>query len=57
MLADRIIDAVQNTIGVTAATLHEPNFIGNEWLYVKNCLDQRMVSSIGSSSNFNFSTS
>lgn len=28
--------------------LHEPLFIGNEWQYVKSCLDTRMVSCIGS---------
>ena len=27
--------------------LHEPSFIGNEWRYVKDCLDSTFVSSIG----------
>lgn len=31
----------------TPITLHEPNFGGNEWLYVKECLDTGWVSSIG----------
>lgn len=28
--------------------LHEPSFPGNEYLYIKQCLDEQMVSSIGS---------
>ena len=28
--------------------LHEPEFSGNEWKYVKECIDSRMVSSVGS---------
>jgi perosamine synthetase len=27
--------------------LHEPTFKGNEWLYVKNCLEEGWVSSVG----------
>ncbi|MDF5734222.1 MULTISPECIES: LegC family aminotransferase [unclassified Nostoc] len=27
--------------------LHEPYFIGNEWVYIKECLDTRWVSSVG----------
>ena len=27
--------------------LHEPFFYGNEWKYVKNCLDSGWVSSVG----------
>ena len=27
--------------------LHEPSFSGNEWSYVKECLDSRWVSSVG----------
>ena len=27
--------------------LHEPNFIGNEWQYVKECIDTGWVSSVG----------
>jgi len=29
------------------ATLHEPLFEGNEWLYVKECIDTQWVSSVG----------
>lgn len=42
-----IIRAIQNVIGTNSANLHEPVFIGNEWKYVKDCLDKGMVSSIG----------
>jgi perosamine synthetase len=28
-------------------SLHEPNFSGNEWNYVKACLDSGWVSSVG----------
>jgi aminotransferase in exopolysaccharide biosynthesis len=27
--------------------LHEPSFTGNEWLYIKECLDSTFVSSVG----------
>ena len=27
--------------------LHEPHFDGNEWAYIKDCLDTRWVSSVG----------
>lgn len=27
--------------------LHEPSFVGNEWLYLKECLDSTFVSSVG----------
>ncbi len=30
-----------------ALGLHEPSFNGNEWAYVKDCLDTTMVSSVG----------
>lgn len=30
-----------------ALSLHEPSFSGNEWAYVKDCLDTTMVSSVG----------
>ena len=32
-------------------SLHEPLLTGNEWKYVKNCLDQGWVSSAGKSVN------
>jgi perosamine synthetase len=33
--------------GGETIALHEPVFQGNEWLYVKHCLDTRWVSSVG----------
>ncbi len=27
--------------------MHEPTFAGNEWKYVKECLDSTFVSSVG----------
>lgn len=34
-------------IGMQPATLHEPRFAGNEWTYLKECLDSTYVSSVG----------
>ena len=33
--------------GVAPIALHEPSFRGNEWLFVKDCLDTGWVSSVG----------
>ena len=46
-LHDRVVDAVRVAIGTKPASLHEPSFSGNEWLYLKECLDTTFVSSIG----------
>lgn len=46
-LADSIIAALRNALGVPSAVLHEPNFSGNEWQYLKECLDSTYVSSVG----------
>lgn len=46
-LAEQIISAIHKVIGSKAAALHEPSFNGNEWLYLKECLDSTFVSSIG----------
>jgi perosamine synthetase len=45
-LAERIVEAVRCVTGGRAA-LHEPYFGGNEWAYLKECLDSTYVSSIG----------
>ncbi len=34
-------------IGSEPAALHEPRFAGNEWTYLKECLDSTYVSSVG----------
>lgn len=47
------VEAVVSTIKAVADTdkafvaLHEPSFQGNEWKYVKDCLDTGWVSSVG----------
>ena len=47
-LADQIINSISDVIGPGPAGLHEPKFHGNEWLYLKECLDTTYVSSVGS---------
>ena len=44
-----IINALKSVLpaGNGPFTLHEPNFGGNEWKYVKECLDTGWVSSVG----------
>jgi len=39
--------AICRVVGPGPASLHEPRFVGNEWAYVKECLDSTYVSSIG----------
>ncbi len=46
-LAEKVVNAIRVAIGPAAAMLHEPSFNGNEWLYVKECLDSTFVSSVG----------
>ena len=46
-LPDQILSAIQSVVGVAPVGLHEPTFAGNEWLYVKECLDSTFVSSVG----------
>ena len=45
----KILSAVQTVLGQDKNTiaLHQPEFSGNEWKYVKNCLDVGWVSSVG----------
>ncbi len=45
-LAGQIVDAIQSVVGLSAV-LHEPRFNGNEWKYLKECLDSTFVSSVG----------
>ena len=42
-----IVTAIQSVIGTGPAMLHEPRFSGNEWTYLKECLDTTFVSSVG----------
>lgn len=41
------MDAVHSVVGPGPVALHEPHFAGNEWAYVKECLDSSFVSSVG----------
>jgi perosamine synthetase len=46
---DTLIDAIRKAWKVREdfTALHEPFFIGNEWKYVKDCIDSGWVSSVG----------
>jgi perosamine synthetase len=46
-LADDIIAAIRSVVGTQPVALHEPQFAGNEWTYLKECLDSTYVSSVG----------
>ncbi len=46
-LACQIVDAVHSVVGPGPVPLHEPSFGGNEWVYLKDCLDSTFVSSVG----------
>jgi len=45
--SELIISGLQSVVGNRKVALHEPSFTGNEWLYVKECLDSTYVSSVG----------
>lgn len=52
-VADPVADtlaAMRSVLGTPTRTipLHEPEFAGNEWAYVKECIDTGWVSSVGS---------
>jgi perosamine synthetase len=49
-IVDDVIGAVRAVVGEapTPIALHEPEFAGREWEYVKDCLDTGWVSSVGS---------
>lgn len=46
-LVDQVLDAIRSVVGKGSVALHEPSFNGNEWLYLKECLDSTFVSSVG----------
>ncbi len=46
-LPERIVAAIRSVAGAGPTALHEPSFAGNEWLYLKECLDSTFVSSVG----------
>lgn len=45
--AEQVVTAIRSVVGVGPVALHEPSFTGNEWLYLKECLDSTFVSSVG----------
>lgn len=49
LLGDQFISALEEALGRPNQMigLHEPEFSGNEWEYVKTCLDTGWVSSVG----------
>ena len=46
-LPEDILEAIFAVAGGGKASLHEPSFQGNEWNYLKDCLDTTYVSSVG----------
>lgn len=46
-LVNDILSAIRSVVKSESVVLHEPSFQGNEWLYVKECLDTTFVSSVG----------
>ena len=43
-IAQQIVDAIQKVVGPGPVSLHEPEFSGNEWVYLKECLDSTFIS-------------
>lgn len=46
-LPEQIVACIRSVVGSKTAALHEPSFNGNEWNYLKECLDSTFVSSVG----------
>lgn len=46
-LPDQVVTAICSVVGAGPVALHEPRFTGNEWIYLKECLDSTYVSSVG----------
>jgi len=47
LLASQVTEAIRSVVGAGTKALHEPTFSGNEWEYLKECLDSTFVSSVG----------
>jgi perosamine synthetase len=47
VLVNEVITAIRSVVGSSQVALHEPSFEGNEWIYLKECLDSTYVSSVG----------
>ena len=46
-ISNQVVNAIRSVVGNESVSLHEPNFSGNEWEYIKECLDSNFVSSVG----------
>ena len=46
-LPQQVVRAIASVVGDGPVALHEPRFRGNEWVYLKECLDSTFVSSVG----------
>jgi aminotransferase in exopolysaccharide biosynthesis len=46
-LVEQVVAAIRTVVGAGPVALHEPSFAGNEWQYLKECLDSTFVSSVG----------
>ena len=46
-LVNYVVNAIRSVIGPNQVVLHEPSFEGNEWVYLRECLDSTFVSSVG----------
>ncbi len=46
-LPNKILGAISEALGPAPIALHEPNFGGNEWNYLQECLESTYVSSVG----------
>ena len=44
---NQVVGAIREVVGPGPVALHEPSFDGNEWIYLKECLDSNYVSSVG----------
>ena len=46
-VASEVVATIRSVVGPGQFALHEPRFAGNEWQYLKECLDSTFVSSVG----------
>jgi perosamine synthetase len=46
-VTNQVVTAIRSVVGSGPVALHEPSFNGNEYLYLKECLDSTFVSSVG----------
>lgn len=46
-ISQEIVRGIASVVGSGPVALHEPCFRGNEWVYLKECLDSTFVSSVG----------